>query len=60
MAQEKLCRREQISEKPHSRRRTVGLFEGSEFMAQVDAEILALHEAEQETVRAGRFANWLD
>lgn len=35
-------------------RRTVGMFEGSEFMAQVDAEVLAAREAEREAARAGR------
>lgn len=35
-------------------RRTVGMFEGSEFMAQVDADILAAREAEREAARAGR------
>ena len=34
-------------------RRTVGMFEGSEFMAQVDADILAAREAEREAARAG-------
>ncbi len=34
-------------------RRTVGMFEGSEFMAQVDAEVLALREAERLAARAG-------
>jgi hypothetical protein len=36
-------------------RRTVGMFEGSEFMAEVDAEVLAAREAEREAARAGRF-----
>jgi hypothetical protein len=36
-------------------RRTVGMFEGSEFMAGVDAEILAAREAERERARAGIF-----
>ena len=36
-------------------RRTVGMFEGSEFMARVDAEILAAREAERERARAGSF-----
>jgi hypothetical protein len=35
-------------------RRTVGMFEGSEFMAQVDADILAAREVEREAARAGR------
>jgi hypothetical protein len=35
-------------------RRTVGMFEGSEFMAQVDAEVLAAREAEREAARTGR------
>jgi hypothetical protein len=34
-------------------RRTVGMFEGSEFMAQVDAEVLAAREAERQAARAG-------
>jgi hypothetical protein len=33
-------------------RRTVGMFEGSEFMAQVDAEVLAQREAERQAARA--------
>jgi hypothetical protein len=33
-------------------RRTVGMFEGSEFMAQVDAEILAQRDAERVAARA--------
>lgn len=33
-------------------RRTVGMFEGSEFMAQVDAEVLAQREAERAAARA--------
>ncbi len=33
-------------------RRTVGMFEGSEFMAQVDAEVLAQREAERLAARA--------
>jgi len=40
---------------PKDWRRTVGMFEGSEFMAQVDAEVLAAREAEREAARAGRF-----
>jgi hypothetical protein len=36
-------------------RRTVGMFEGSEFMAQVDAEVLAAREAERERARSGIF-----
>ncbi|MFO0970695.1 MAG: hypothetical protein U0793_34580 [Gemmataceae bacterium] len=35
-------------------RRTVGMFEGSEFMAQVDAEVLAAREAERAAARAGK------
>jgi hypothetical protein len=34
-------------------RRTVGMFEGSEFMAQVDTEVLAAREAERAAARAG-------
>jgi hypothetical protein len=34
-------------------RRTVGMFEGSELMAQVDAEILAAREAERVAARTG-------
>jgi hypothetical protein len=34
-------------------RRTVGMFEGSEFMALVDAEVLAQREAERLAARAG-------
>ena len=34
-------------------RRTVGMFEGSEFMAQVDAEVLAAREAERQAARQG-------
>jgi hypothetical protein len=33
-------------------RRTVGIFEGSEFMAQVDAEVLAQRKAERLAARA--------
>lgn len=36
-------------------RRSVGMFEGSEFMAQVDAEVLAAREAERQAARAGTF-----
>ena len=35
-------------------RRSVGMFEGSEFMQQVDADILAAREAEREAARAGK------
>ena len=35
-------------------RRTVGMFEGSEFAAQADADVLAAREAEREEARAGR------
>jgi hypothetical protein len=47
----------ELSGKPTAKdwRRTVGMFEGSEFMAQVDAEVLAAREAEREAARAGRF-----
>lgn len=38
---------------PKDWRRTVGMFEGSEFMARVDAEVLAAREAEREAARAG-------
>jgi hypothetical protein len=34
-------------------RRTVGMFEGSEFMALVDTEVLAQREAERQAARAG-------
>jgi hypothetical protein len=34
-------------------RRTVGMFEGSTFMAEVDAEVLAQREAERLAARAG-------
>jgi hypothetical protein len=34
-------------------RRSVGMFEGSEFMSQVDADVLAAREAEREQARAG-------
>lgn len=40
---------------PKDWRRTVGMFAGSEFMAQVDAEVLAAREAEREAARAGNF-----
>lgn len=33
-------------------RRTVGMFEGSDFMAQVDAEVLAQRDAERVAARA--------
>jgi hypothetical protein len=36
-------------------RRTVGMFERSEFMAQVEPEILAAREAEREAARSERF-----
>ena len=32
-------------------RRTVGMFEGSEFMARVDAEVLTRREAERKATR---------
>ena len=35
-------------------RRTVGMFGGSDFMAQVDAEVLAAREAERATARSGK------
>jgi hypothetical protein len=34
-------------------RRTVGMFKGSEFMAQVEADILAEREAERKAAREG-------
>jgi hypothetical protein len=34
-------------------RRSVGMFEGSDFMAEVDAEVLAQREAERLAARAG-------
>lgn len=34
-------------------RRSVGMFEGSEFMSQVDADVLAAREAEREAARLG-------
>ncbi len=45
-----------LSAKPTQKdwRRTVGMFEGSEFMAQLDAEVLAARQAEREAARAGR------
>jgi hypothetical protein len=45
-----------LSAKPGKKnwRRTVGMFEGSEFMAQVDAEVLAAREAERAAARAGK------
>ena len=51
------CKVAALSGKPAQKdwRRTVGMFEGSEFMAQVDADILAEREAEREAARAGRF-----
>jgi hypothetical protein len=44
-----------LSGKPAGKdwRRTVGMFEGSEFMARVDAEVLAAREAEREAARNG-------
>jgi hypothetical protein len=50
------CKVATLSGNPASKdwRRTIGLFEGSEFMARVDAEILAAREAEREAARAGR------
>jgi len=36
-------------------RRTVGMFEGSEFMAQIDTEVLAAREAERQAAREGKF-----
>jgi hypothetical protein len=35
-------------------RRAVGMFEGSEFIAQFDSEVLAAREAEREAARQGR------
>lgn len=35
------------------RRKTVGIFEGSKFMAQLDANVLAAREAEREAGRNG-------
>ena len=45
----------ELSGKPTAKdwRRTVGMFEGSEFMAQIDAEVLAQREAERQAARAG-------
>ena len=34
-------------------RRSYGMFEGSEFMKQVDEEVLAMREAERQAVREG-------
>lgn len=47
----------ELSGKPTAKdwRRTVGMFAGSEFMAQVDADVLAAREAEREAARAGKF-----
>ncbi len=47
----------ELSGKPKAKdwRRTVGMFEGSEFMAQVDAEVLAAREAERQAAREGKF-----
>jgi hypothetical protein len=36
-------------------RSTVGMFEGSEFMTQLDAEVLAARDAEREAARNGIF-----
>jgi hypothetical protein len=36
-------------------RNAVGLFEGSEFMAKLDADVLAAREAEREAARKGIF-----
>ena len=36
-------------------RSLVGMFEGSEFMKQVDEEVLATREAERQAAREGRF-----
>lgn len=35
-------------------RRVVGMFEGSEFMKQVDEEVAAMREAERQAAREGR------
>ncbi len=40
---------------PKDWQRTVGMFEGDELMAQVDAEIMATREAERIAARAGQF-----
>lgn len=40
-------------------RRTVGMFTGSEFMPQVDAEGEAVREADRAAARAP-FENWMD
>ena len=42
-----------VSARAKDWRRTVGMFEGSEFMAEVDAQVLAQREAERQAVRAG-------
>ena len=36
-------------------RRVAGMFEGSEFMKQVDEEVAAMREAERQAAREGRF-----
>jgi hypothetical protein len=36
-------------------RRSVGMFDGSEFMKQMDEEIAAMREAERQAAREGRF-----
>lgn len=35
-------------------RQSVGMFDGSEFMKQVDAEVAAMREAERQAAREGR------
>jgi len=35
-------------------RRSVGMFDGSEFMKQVDEEVAAMREAERQAAREGR------
>jgi hypothetical protein len=35
-------------------RRSAGMFEGSDFMKQVDAEVAAMREAERRAAREGR------
>jgi hypothetical protein len=35
-------------------RRSIGMFEGSEFMKQMDAEVAATREAERQVAREGR------
>ena len=35
-------------------RRSVGMFEGGEFMQQVDASVLAARESEREAARSGK------